>query len=232
MSQPLSNGSMEPECHDLLQVSLNSHFTTSYIMSLSTFPPDDAGPRLIRQYLYDHLISKHDTSPNVAKEISDKWQIGRGIDFREIVAQKHTVPDRFLGVFGSGIGPFLRRSVQEDLMELWYASSTGILFKRMIFATAIIVPLLFIWESTRSFRKYPLLTAAAKAGGLFGLSMTICTLLSWNYTTRLAILCLILMVVGLSVSLFSMLTMNIYDSDEKRAQKKANQATEEKGKGA
>lgn len=201
-------------------------------MPLSLFPPDDAGPRLIRQYLFDHLKSKHDTSPNVAKEISDKWRIGRGIDFRETVVSMQTIPDKFSGVFGPGIGPVLQRSVQEDLMEVWYASSFGIWFKRIALATAIIVPLLFIWESTRSFRKYPLLTAAAKSGMVFGLPMAICSFLAWNYTPRLAILCLILAVLGISSSFFSKLTMSIHDADERRAQEKANHATEEKGKSA
>lgn len=87
-------------------------------MSLPSFV---TGPNEVRAYLTRILVSKHDATPDIAQQIANKWGLGRPGDLR-LASERY-----FDRVFGSEIGTFIFRTVQEDIQAEWYASVPGML---------------------------------------------------------------------------------------------------------
>ncbi|KAJ5650479.1 uncharacterized protein N7484_004202 [Penicillium longicatenatum] len=109
-------------------------------MSLSNFPPDDAGPRQIRQYLTNHLMTKHDTTTEFAEQIASLWQIGRGVDFRQTSINIHS----FSKIFGETVSPALQRSVHDECWNQWRASQLGTLSLWLMIISLITAALVFV----------------------------------------------------------------------------------------
>lgn len=92
---------------------------------MASFPPPNAGPSQIRDYLVQILTLKHDTTTDFAQQIADLWQLGRGVDFRQ--ATLDSTDEAFRRVFGDATGPFLYQSAREDCIAQWRASPAGTL---------------------------------------------------------------------------------------------------------
>ncbi|OJJ37978.1 hypothetical protein ASPWEDRAFT_171430 [Aspergillus wentii DTO 134E9] len=80
----------------------------------STFPSSTATPNEVRTYLGLVLASKHDTNPDYANEIANKWVLGRGSHLHKATR------DDFITTFGREVGGYLYSSVQEDISSSWY----------------------------------------------------------------------------------------------------------------
>ena len=84
------------------------------------FPAASASPKEVRVYVAHLLTTKHDVEHDLAAELANRWQLGRGIDFREANRQQ------FNKVFGEEVGPYLYRTVRSDESEEWKHSTMGI----------------------------------------------------------------------------------------------------------
>jgi hypothetical protein len=84
-------------------------------------PAPSAGPNKVRAYIARVLISKHDTSSDLADEIASLWRLGRGSELRDASVQV------FKGIFGDFNGWLLYRIVHEDELEDWQQSIVGII---------------------------------------------------------------------------------------------------------
>lgn len=65
------------------------------------------------------LISKHDATPEQAKELAACWGFGRGYDLRNSYLRQ------FNELFGKNVGPYLYQSVYEQRMQEWETTSSG-----------------------------------------------------------------------------------------------------------
>lgn len=155
-------------------------------MSLPAFPPDEAGPRQIRQYLINHLITKHDTTPEFADHVASLWQLGRGVDFRETVIKT----DRFSRIFGKTVGPALQRSVQEECWNQWRASQLGTLSWWLMIISLITAILVFIRTARRPSMK--LIDVFCFTCWPLGPSVILCGVLEYGYSLAYPVYCLIL----------------------------------------
>ncbi|KAJ5594939.1 uncharacterized protein N7459_001147 [Penicillium hispanicum] len=109
---------------------------------MASFPPPNAGPSQIRDYLVRILTLKHDTTTNLAQQIADLWQLGRGVDFRQ--ATLDYTDESFRRVFGDATGPFLYQSAREDCIAQWRASTAGTLNRWALVGFPVLGVFLFI----------------------------------------------------------------------------------------
>jgi len=87
---------------------------------MCTFPVPTAGPREVREYLANILVTRHDATRAFAEETASLWDLGRGIDLR------HASKRDFIRIFGDKVGPYLFHTVREDILEQWRGSAVGI----------------------------------------------------------------------------------------------------------
>ncbi|KAE8381885.1 hypothetical protein BDV26DRAFT_56313 [Aspergillus bertholletiae] len=131
------------------------------------FPPASAGPNAVRTYISDILVSKHDASLNFANEVASRWQLGRPNDLR------HAAPRTFDGIFGSDIGSFLYRTVQEDIREQWYSSTAGVV-NSWVLLLSIMSSALFLIRATRANSSSTIAASLRYAGSVLGPPMVFC----------------------------------------------------------
>ncbi|KAJ3498641.1 hypothetical protein NLG97_g954 [Lecanicillium saksenae] len=79
----------------------------------SAFPERDWTPGQVRAYITHVLVTKHELSPQEAKEIAEKWKIGRGWNFLEASSTMYA------NVFGDDVGPFLYQTVVNEEKVMW-----------------------------------------------------------------------------------------------------------------
>ncbi|KAE8152062.1 hypothetical protein BDV25DRAFT_138225 [Aspergillus avenaceus] len=130
-----------------------------------TFPPTTAGPNAVREYLAGLLVAKHDTSLDFAQEIASHWQLGRPNDLRQASA-KH-----FTKTFGEAVGPYLHRTVQEQIREEWYGSTAARVDHWALIAS-FIVTLFFIVRAFRGTDSKKIFSSVQHAGLTCGLPIT------------------------------------------------------------
>ncbi|GES64371.1 hypothetical protein ATEIFO6365_0008044100 [Aspergillus terreus] len=106
-------------------------------------PPLTAGPNEVRVYITRILVCKHDAAPELAQQIARQWTLGRPGDLRR-AGMKY-----FDQVFGSEVGTFLFRTVQEDIRAEWDQSLLGI----VIFWTPILSIGLTVFFVVRAYRQ-------------------------------------------------------------------------------
>lgn len=83
-------------------------------------PSPKTGPNQVRAYLADLLVRRHDVNPESAQSTADRWQLGLGRDLRNANEVD------FIRIFGKPVGPYLYRSVDDDLYAEWRVSISGI----------------------------------------------------------------------------------------------------------
>ncbi|KAL5358452.1 hypothetical protein BJX96DRAFT_146628 [Aspergillus floccosus] len=106
-------------------------------------PPLAAGPNEVRAYITRILVSKHDAAPELAQQIASQWTLGRPGDLRRAGVKY------FDQVFGSDIGTFLFRTVQEDIRAEWDKSLPGM----VLFWTPILSIGLTVFFVVRAFHQ-------------------------------------------------------------------------------
>ncbi|KAJ5290883.1 hypothetical protein N7478_000134 [Penicillium angulare] len=158
-------------------------------MSLSTFPPDDAGPRQVRQYIVDHLMSKHDTTLEFAQKAADLWPLGRGRDFRKATMTVwENAVKAYSPIFGDAAAPYVLQSVREDCWNNWRASPLGIMNLRAIIACFTLSVLFFIWTRTSArFAKDPIPYIFRNTCWPIGPPLLICAYLEHGHSTGLPV---------------------------------------------
>lgn len=203
---------MEPECHDLHLAQV--HLSSCHPLSLPT--TDDAGPRQVRQYLVDHLMSKHDTSLEFAKNTADLWHLGRGVDFRKAtVAAYIEAGKKYDAIFGHNITPYLLRSVREDCYNQWRASSLGTRSFWTIIACVTISFLLFLWTFSQArFAKNPILYLFRNACWPIGPPILVCAYLETGHSFVFPILLWLLGIYGTLAGLLSTIFVLADEAEE------------------
>ncbi|OJJ76961.1 hypothetical protein ASPBRDRAFT_220682 [Aspergillus brasiliensis CBS 101740] len=83
------------------------------------FPVDSAGPDIVRDYIIQVLIRKHEATPEYAEKLATCWQLGRVRELRDATL-KHLQED-----FGNDVGLCLYRSVREDMLEDWQETTAA-----------------------------------------------------------------------------------------------------------
>jgi hypothetical protein len=173
-------------------------------------PPDDAGPRQIRQYLVDHFMSKHDTTLEFAQKTADLWQLGRGSDFRlitmystEVAMKKYTV------IFGDAVAPYLLRSVREDCWNQWRASTLGTISLWTIITCITISFVCGIW-TLRSDRFAKVAYAFKNSCLPIGPPILICAYLEHGHSPAFPVLCWLLGIYGTFAEVVSFLIVKGY----------------------
>ncbi|KAJ5173333.1 hypothetical protein N7492_005926 [Penicillium capsulatum] len=147
---------------------------------MPSFPPPDAGPAQVRAYLVDVLLLYHDTSLEFAQQIADLWHLGRGVDLRQ-AASLHA-KDTFTHIFGDAVGPFLERSVREQLVLDWRTSMPGVL----VYWGLIGLPVLGVLLLLRAWKQPTSDKMGAALGPVFwalGPPLCLCGILGHNYTS-------------------------------------------------
>ncbi|KAJ5537304.1 hypothetical protein N7513_010490 [Penicillium frequentans] len=182
-------------------------------MSLPTFPPDDAGPRQVRQYLVNHLITKHDTTAEFADRIASLWQLGRGVDFRETAIRTH----RFSKIFGATVGPALQRSVQEECWNQWRTSQLGTLSWWLMIISIVMAVLVSIRTARQPSMK--VIDVLIWTCWTLGPPIFLCGVLEYGYSLAYPIYCLILGVTATAVGFCSWM-IRFYDEKEELKHKK------------
>ncbi|KAJ5093743.1 hypothetical protein N7456_009604 [Penicillium angulare] len=200
-------------------------------MSLSTFPPDDAGPRQVRRYIVDHLMSKHDSSLEFAQKTADLWRLGRGWDFRKATLDKFDdAVKTYSTIFGNAAAPFVLRSVREDCWNDWRASTLGIISLRTAIACFTISVLLFFWTCTSGrFAKTRIIYMFRNACWPIGPPILICAYLEHGRSPSYPVLLWLIGFYGTFAAFFS--TVIIIANDDylnPRSDEKAQEISKEK----
>ncbi|KAE8343259.1 hypothetical protein BDV24DRAFT_129449 [Aspergillus arachidicola] len=182
-----------------------------------TFPPASAGPNAVRDYISDILVAKHDTTADFAKEVANRWQLGRPNDLR------HASTGTFERVFGKDIGHFLYRTVQEDIREQWYNSTAGV-FNSWLFLFSIMFSAFFLVRATRANSSSTSAASLRYAGAAFGPPMVFCGIQDpysqWQFPR---------LFLGGIVSFLAVLAFLVASIDRRMEKQKAE--TEDKKKG-
>lgn len=96
------------------------------------YPSSDANPYDIRQYLEYLLLQKHAVDTNTAVEIASRWEYGRESHLREYSEAQ------FKHLFGT-LGPYLYRSVSEDMARAWHDTFAGFLTVGALFGIVFLL---------------------------------------------------------------------------------------------
>ncbi|KAJ5105765.1 hypothetical protein NUU61_003112 [Penicillium alfredii] len=131
------------------------------------FPPADAGPNQVREYLTQILILKHDIYKDEAKATANLWQIGRGVDLAKATEAS------FSRLFGEAVGPFLYTSVHEDVVADWRASTAGQINLCVLYAIPVIGTL-FLIRAYRQTSTERTVMAMGEACWAFGPLLLVC----------------------------------------------------------
>ncbi len=85
-----------------------------------TFPDRSATPKQVREYLMQTLIANHDVPASQARELSLRWEYGRGSDLRDANV---SLMDE---LFGASLGRYLLNSVHDDEYREWRQSTAAV----------------------------------------------------------------------------------------------------------
>lgn len=148
---------------------------------MSRFPQPDAGPAQVRAYLVDVLTLRHDTSTESAQKIADLWHLGRGVDLRQATLTLSSTQDTFTAIFGDAVGPFLHRSVREQLRSEWRASMPGFLIYWGLIGLPVLGALLLIraWRQPTRRQQF---RSLFHAGWVFGPPLWVFGFFGMQYT--------------------------------------------------
>lgn len=83
------------------------------------FPVDSAGPDIVRDYIIQTLIRKHEATPEYAEKLATCWQLGRVRELRSATL-KHLQDD-----FGNDVGLCIYRAIREDMLEDWQETTAA-----------------------------------------------------------------------------------------------------------
>lgn len=98
-------------------------------------PDRSAGPKRVREYLTETLISNHDIPPDRAEKLALRWEHGRGSDMR------HAKASLFEHLFGTSLGQYLLNSVHKDEHLEWRRSAAGVLYRCQYYTGSILMDL-------------------------------------------------------------------------------------------
>jgi AraC-like DNA-binding protein len=76
-------------------------------MSIPILPSTSAPASTVREYIRQTLITTHSVPANIAEQLSEKWDIGRGYEFRQASL------GHLQRVFGDNVGLCLYHAVRE-----------------------------------------------------------------------------------------------------------------------
>lgn len=161
----------------------------------TSFPPAHAGPKQVRAYVAQLLISRHDSDVDFAKRTADLWQLGRGVDFRS--AARLVTDKQFRDTFGDTVGPFLYGSVREEFVAEYRASMIGTLSSWTMTITPVIAVLLLI-RAARQPSQERVIKALLQTGVAVGPSLLVCAIIERTYLSSTAP-GVVLFVVGLAI---------------------------------
>lgn len=107
---------------------------------MPTYPPQDAGPTAVRDYILSVLTNTLELSQIDAQPVANMWEFGRE---RHLSAFSE---GDFSNLFGRKIGPYLYECIADDMTNAWRASIAGKINLLVIIGIPVTILLIIAYQ--------------------------------------------------------------------------------------